>query len=57
MAQKVINPNVEREVALLAMQRLHSCYANAIMILKSNKVKPQNALLTSGFNPSRFIFS
>jgi hypothetical protein len=38
MAQKVINPNVEREVALQAMQRLHSCYANAITILKSNKV-------------------
>ena len=55
MAQKVINPNIEREVALLAMQRLHSCYANVILILKSNKVRTLCALLNPGINPSRII--
>lgn len=38
MARKVININVEREIALQAMQRLHSCYHKAIEILKMNKV-------------------
>ena len=38
MAQKVINVNVDREIALQAMQRLHSCYHNTIQILKMNKV-------------------
>src|SRR5271156_70500 len=37
MAQKVINPNVDREIALQAMQRLHSCYNKLIEILKVNK--------------------
>jgi hypothetical protein len=40
MAQKVINANVEREFALHAMQRLHSCYHNALAILSTNKVFP-----------------
>lgn len=38
MAQKVINVNVDRDIALQAMQRLHSCYHNAMEILKINKV-------------------
>ena len=38
MAQKVINVNVDREIALQAMQRLYSCYHNAIEILKMDKV-------------------
>lgn len=38
MAQKVINFNVDREIALQAMQRLRSCYHNAIEIVKMNKV-------------------
>jgi len=38
MAQKVINTNIEREIALQVMQRLHSCYNHAIEILRTNKV-------------------
>lgn len=38
MAQKVIDVNVDREIPLQAMQRLHSCYHNAIEIVKMNKV-------------------
>lgn len=38
MAMKVINTNIEREIALQTMQRLNSCYNNVIEILKSNKV-------------------
>lgn len=38
MAQKVINTNIEREIALEAMQRLHSCYNNLLHILRKDKV-------------------
>jgi hypothetical protein len=38
MAQKVINTNIERDVALQSMQRLHSCYNNLLRILRQDKV-------------------
>jgi len=37
MAQKVIDTNVDRDIALKAMQRLHSCYNKLLEILRSNK--------------------
>jgi neurofibromin 1 len=37
MAQKVIDTNVEPEIALQAMQRLHSCYDKLLQILRTNK--------------------
>jgi hypothetical protein len=57
MAKKVINTNVDREVALQAMQRLHSCYHNALEILKTNKVYLSSSKLTPGINSSGIIFS
>ena len=57
MAQKVINPNVEREVALQAMQRLQSCYSNAIRILKANKVTRVYTKLIAGFDSPWITFS
>jgi hypothetical protein len=50
MARKVIDLNVEREVALQAMQRLQSCYSNALLILKSNKVRASIYRLTIGLD-------
>src|SRR5438552_9685026 len=57
MAQKVININVDREIALQSMQRLHSCYHNVIEILKMNKVQPLVTKLTVGTDSSRVIFT
>jgi len=37
MAQNVINSNIDREFALQAMHRLHSCYLHVMEILRTNK--------------------
>lgn len=51
MVQKVINCNVDRQVALHAMQRLHSCLNNALGILRTNKVR----LISDRTNPQELI--
>ena len=39
MAQNVINTNIDREFALQAMHRLHSCYLHVMEILRTNKAR------------------
>ena len=55
MSHKVINRTTEGETALQAMQRLHSCYSNAIQILKANKVIDPDCKLIAGSRSSRTI--
>ena len=47
MAQKVINTNIEREIALQAMQRLHSCYNKLLEILRVDKELIRQGLFSS----------
>lgn len=56
MAQKVINTNIDRNIALQAMQRLHSCYNNVLQIVRQNKVIFFDSVLTTGINPSGIVF-
>jgi hypothetical protein len=43
MAQKVINTTIDREFALQAMHRLHSCYLHVMEILRTNNVHSPNS--------------